>query len=71
MNAINLPVHLRDTREDAEHAIRSPSDAGLDMKSLSLGVSRYVRPIHGTTAEAAQARALLSHSAVAATSAHA
>jgi hypothetical protein len=170
MNASNLPVYLYDTHEDAERAIRSLSDAGFNMKSLSLvgkgchteeqamgfytagdrikawgsrgafwgslwgllfspavfilpgigllamagpivvalvsalegavvagslsalvaammqvGVSkeqairyetalkvdRYVLLIHGSAAEAAQARALLSHSAVLATSAHA
>jgi hypothetical protein len=36
MNASNLPVYLYDTHEDAERAIRSLSDAGFNMKSLSL-----------------------------------
>jgi hypothetical protein len=36
MTASKLPVYLYDTHEDAERAIRSLSDAGFDMKSLSL-----------------------------------
>jgi len=36
MNAPNQPVYLFDTHADAEEAIRSLSNAGFDMKTLSL-----------------------------------
>ena len=36
MTTPNLPVYLFDTHQDAEQAIRSLNDAGVNMKSLSL-----------------------------------